>query len=199
VKQYWIAIAMTVFVCASAGAEERATAFANVRFGESPAAVADAMAAVGLAPYGRARMDERFALDQTFVGDVLGEKALVMTLFGERGGLEKMIVSFVTDDRSCLAFYRAFKRELKERYGSTSVDVEHYDEPYHDGGHVGYEQIAIKNGKGHVNAAWEREDAGVNGSRISLSVEENLTVYLTYESSAWSAESDRRKTMSFQQ
>src|SRR5262245_42458286 len=157
------------------------------------------MAAVGLTPYGKAKADERFALDQTFLGNVLGEKALVMTLFSNRGGLEKMIVSFVTDDQSCLPFYRAFKRELKEQYGSTSLEVEQYDEPYHDGGHVGYEQIAIKNGKGHVNATWERPDAGVNGSRISLSVEENLTVYLTYESSAWSAESDRRKMLSFQQ
>src|SRR5262245_15942893 len=189
---------MVLALCASAHAEERATAFANVRFGDGPAAVADAMAAVGLMPYGRAKIDERFALDQTFLGSVLGEKALVMTLFSESGGLEKMIVSFVTDDTSCLAFYRAFKRELKERYGSTSVDVEQYDEPYQDGGHLGYEQIAIKNGKGHVNAMWERQDAGVDGSRISLSVEENLTVYLTYESSAWSAESERRKTLSFQ-
>jgi len=196
VKRYLLVFATVLVVCASAAAEERATAFANVRFGESPAAVAGAMAAVGLMPYGRAKVDERFALDQTFVGDVLGEKALVMTLFSERGGLEKMIVSFVTDDRSCLSFYREFKRELKERYGSTSVDVEQYDEPYHDGGHVGYEQIAIKNGKGHVNAMWERPDGGANGSRISLSVEENLTVYLTYESSGWSAESDRRRTMS---
>src|SRR5262245_33162871 len=120
---------MVLVVCASAGAEERATAFANVRFGERPSAVADAMAAVGLMPYGRANVDERFALDETFVGDVLGEKALVMTLFSERGSLEKMIVSFVTDDKSCLLFYREFKRELKERYGTTSVDVEQYDEP----------------------------------------------------------------------
>jgi hypothetical protein len=199
VKQYTIVIALVLAVCASAQAGERATAFGNVRFGESPEAVAGAMAAVGLMPYGRAKMDERFALDQTFLGDVLGEKALVMTLFSEGGGLEKMIVSFVTDDKTCLSFYRAFKRELKERYGSMSVDVERYDEPYQDGGHIGYEQIAIKNGKGHINALWERQDGGVDGSRISLSVEENLTVYLTYESSVWSAESDRRKTITFPQ
>ena len=198
-KQFSIAVAITIFACASARAEERATAFANARFGQSPAAVADAMAAVGLAPYQKARTDERFALDQTFLGTVLGEKALVMALFGERGGLEKMIVSFVTDDKDCLPFYREFKRELKTRYGSTSADIEHYDAPYQDGGHVGYEQIAIKNGKGHLNALWEQRDGGTEGSRISLSVEENLTVYLTYESATWSAESDRRKTMSFQQ
>jgi len=199
VKQFSIAAAITILVCASAHAEPRATAFGNVRFGESPTAVADAMAAVGLMPYEKAKGDDRFALDQTFLGMVLGEKALVMTLFSERGGLEKMIVSFVTDDQSCLSFYRRFKRELKTRYGSTSVDVEHYDEPYADGGHVGYEQIAIKNGKGHINATWERHDGGADGGRISLSVEENLTVYLTYESATWSAESDRRKTLNFQQ
>src|SRR5262249_47211430 len=148
-------------VCASAGAEERATAFGNVRFGESPAAVADAMAAGGLMPYEKAKADDRFALDQTFLRTVLGEKALVMALFSEHGGLEKMIVSFVTDDQSCLPFYRQFKRELKARYGSTAVDVEQYDAPYQDGGHVGYEQIAIKNGKSHINATWERQDGGV--------------------------------------
>jgi hypothetical protein len=199
VKQFSIAIAMALLVCASAHAEERATVFGNVRFGESPSAVADAMAAVGLMPYDKARANDRFALDQTFLGIVLGEKALVMTLFSERGGLEKMIVSFVTDDKNCLAFYREFKGELKARYGSTSADVEQYDAPYSDGGHVGYEQIAIKNGKGHINALWQRQDGGVDGGRISLSVEENLTVYLTYESATWSAESDRRKTSSFPQ
>jgi hypothetical protein len=40
-----------------------------------------------------------------------------------------------------------------------------------------------------------REDAGDHTGGIALSVEDNLTVRLTYESGKWSAESDRRKRL----
>jgi hypothetical protein len=185
-RQYLLVIGIVLFVCASASAQDRATAFGNVRFGETPVAVSRAMSAVGLAPYQNAKVDLRFALDQTFHGTVLGEKALVMALFNERGGLEKMIVSFVTGDEECLTFYRDFKDGLTDHYGPAAVDVEKFDFPYQDG------EDAIRNGKGHVNAMWDREDAGVKGGRISLSVENNLTVYLTYESATWAAEAERR-------
>jgi len=194
-RQYSFVIGILLFVCASASAQDRATAFGNVRFGETPVAVANAMNAVGLTPYQKAKVDLRFALDQTFHGMVLGQQALVMALFNERGGLEKLIVSFVTDDDNCLPFYQRFKGDLKEHYGATAAEMERYDFPYHDGNHIGSEVTAIRTGKSHINATWEREDAGVNGGRISLSVENNLTVYLTFESATWAAEAGRRAAM----
>jgi len=194
-RQYSFVIGILLFVCASASAQDRAIAFGNVRFGETPVSVANAMNAVGLSPYQKAKVDLRFALDQTFHGTVLGQQALVMALFNENGGLEKMIVSFVTEDENCLPFYQRFKGDLKDHYGPASAETERFDFPYHDGGHVGSEVTAIRTGKSHINATWQREDAGVNGGRISLSVENNLTVYLTYESATWAAEAGRRAAM----
>jgi hypothetical protein len=180
---------------ASVNAQSRATAFGNVRFGETPARVAEAMAAIGLEPYTKIKADERFPLDQTFQGTLLGEQTVVMTLFDANGAFEKMIVSFLTEEKDCLEFYGQFKDELIEKYGTTTVDVQRYDYPFNDGDHVGHEQTAIRFGKGHLAATWMREDAGDHTGGIALSVEDNLTVRLTYESGKWSAESDRRKRL----
>jgi hypothetical protein len=164
-------MAILVLVSASASAQDRAKVFGNVRFGETPARVAEAMSGIGLAPYSKAKVDARFPLDQTFGGILLGETALVMALFNDRGALEKMIVRFVTEDEDCYDFYSQFKSELQEKFGATSIE----------------EAFA---------AAWEREDAGVKSRGLSLSVEEDLTVQLTYESASWSTESDRRRKLS---
>jgi hypothetical protein len=195
-RQYSIAIAMALcLAAASAEAQDRATAFGSVRFGETPARVAEAMAAIGLAPYTKIKADERFPLDQTFQGMLLGEQAVVMTLFDGNGAFEKMIVSFLTEEQDCLEFYGQFKDELIEKYGATTLDVHRYDYPFSDGDHVGHEQTAIRFGKGHLAATWKREDAGDHTGGIALSVEDNLTVRLTYESGKWSVESDRRKRL----
>jgi hypothetical protein len=180
---------------ASVHAQDRATAFGNVRFGETPSHVAQAMAAEGMAPYTKIKADERFPLDQTFLGTVRGEQAVVMTLFNEQGALEKMIVSVLTEEKDCLKFYGQFKDELIEKYGTTTLDLQRYDYPFSDGEHVGHEQTAIRFGKGHLAATWKREDGGDYSGGVALSVEDNLTVRLTYESGKWSAESDRRKRL----
>lgn len=195
-RQYSIVIAMALcLAAASVEAQDRAAAFGNVRFGETPPRVAEAMAAIGMVPYTKLKADERFPLDQTFQGTLLGEQAVVMALFDERGAFEKMIVSFLTEEKDCLEFYGLFKDELIAKYGTTTLDVQRYDYPFSDGDHVGHEQTAIRFGKGHVAATWKRDDAGDRTGGIALSVEDNLTVRLTYESGRWSAESDRRKKL----
>lgn len=195
-RHYSIVIAMVLsLAAASVNAQSRATAFGNVRFGETPAHVAEALAALGMAPYTKIKPDERFPLDQTFHGTLLGEQAVVMTLFDGHGAFEKMIVSFLTEEQDCLEFYGQFKDELIEKYGTTTIDMQRYDYPYNDGDHVGHEQTAIRFGKAHLAATWKREDAGDRTGGIALSVEDNLTVRLTYESGKWSAESDRRRRL----
>jgi hypothetical protein len=195
-RHYSIVIAMILSLsAASVNAQSRATAFGNVRFGETPARVAEAMAAIGLEPYTKIKADERFPLDQTFHGTLLGEQTVVMTLFDANGAFEKMIVSFLTEEKDCLEFYGQFKDELIEKYGTTTLDLQRYDYPFSDGEHVGHEQTAIRFGKGHLVATWKREDGGDYSGGVALSVEDNLTVRLTYESGKWSAESDRRKRL----
>jgi hypothetical protein len=195
-RQYLFSIAIVLFVCAAASAQDRASAFGNVRFGDSPERVATAMSAAGLAPYLPAKIDMRFPLDQTFTGMLLGEKALVMALYSDSRALEKMIVTFLTDDEKALPFYKQFKNELTDRFGATAVDVERYDFPYDDGSHVGREQTAIRTGRGHLGATWEWQDAGDKPALMSLSVEKSLTIYLTYESAKWATEAGRRAALS---
>src|SRR5262245_20739682 len=139
-RQYLFSIAIALFVCASASAQDRASVFGNVRFGESPERVAKAMSDAGLAPYLPAKIDMRFPLDQTFTGMLLGEKASVLSLYSDSRGLEKMIVTFLTDDEDALPFYRQFKGQLTDRFGATAADIERYDFPYDDGNHVGRER-----------------------------------------------------------
>jgi len=188
-----LVIAIVFSVAMSVSAQERATALGHVHFGESPTKVADAMSAIGLRPYAKAKVDRRFPLDQTFQGTLRGEKVLVWTTYDDRGALEKMRAVFITADRDCLKFYDELKRELTAEYGSTKVDMSHYDYPYDEGDHFGHEQTAIRLGKGHLAAAWDRQDSGVNCGGVALSVEDDLTVRLTYESARWSAESIRRR------
>jgi hypothetical protein len=195
-RQYLFSIAIALFVCASASAQDRASVFGNVRFGESPERVAQAMSETGLKPYYPAKIDMRFPLDQTFTGMLLGEKALVMALYSDTRGLEKMIVTFLTDDENALPFYKQFKGQLTDRFGATAADVERYDFPYDDGSHVGREQTAIRTGRGHVGATWEWADAGDKAGLISLSIEKSLTIYLTYESARWAMEAGRRASLS---
>src|SRR5262245_16644728 len=194
-RQYLFSIALVLFVCATASAQDRASVFGNARFGDSPERVAKAMAAVGLTPYLPAKIDMRFPLDQTFTGMLLGEKALVMALYNDDRGLEKMVVTFLTDDEKAVPFYKQFKSDLTDRFGATAADIEQYDFPYDQGGHVGREQTAIRTGKGHLGATWAWADANEKNAQMSLSVERSLTIYLTYESARWATEAGRRAAM----
>jgi hypothetical protein len=177
---------------AAATAQERAVSFANLRFGATPAMVRDAMKELKLVPVDRAP-DQQFPLDQRFEGEMKGSPVLVSALFDPGGQLEKIQVAFLTPDEDCVALYRTLKKELQEQYGKPIVDLERWDFPYNNGGHVGQEHFAIRVGKGLLATAWERHDAGTMEAGVALTTSENVIVRLAYESSKWGAESERRK------
>ena len=100
----------------------------------------------------------------------------------------------ITTDAECLPFYRDFKVALMREYGDTHADVEEWKAPFDAGKHLGHEAAAIRSGRGFVGATWSRDDLdGTAG--MSLSVANNLTVTLAYESSKWAGEVDRRRKL----
>jgi len=180
-----------LLMTASAFAQDRGTALGGVPFGATPSAVASAMAELGLT---RALKDEggAFPVDQTFAGTIDGRQVLVVAMYDATDALEKMLITFITSDADCLPFYRDFKVALTREYGDTHADVEQWKAPFDAGKHVGHEVAALRSGRGFVGATWSRDDLdGTAG--MSLSVAANLTVTLTYESSKWAGEVDRRR------
>jgi hypothetical protein len=185
-------VAAVVLTAAPTIAQERGRVLGAVPFGTSPDRVTTAMADLGLTPSSLISAVSAFPLDQTFEGKVDGRHVLVTTMYDPHQSLEKMIVSFITADRDCVRFYREFKGGLIAEFGEAHADVEQWSAPYDDGQHVGHEQAAIRAGQGFLGATWTREDAGGTAG-MSLSVDRNLTVTLTYESALWPRELERRR------
>jgi hypothetical protein len=175
-----------------ATAQERALSFANLRFGAAPATVLDVMKGLKLTPIVSAP-DHQFPLDQRFEGELKGKPVLVSALYDPSGHLEKVMIAFLTADEDCVPLYRSLKHELRAEYGTPIVDVERWDYPYNNGGHVGQEHFAIRIGRGLLATAWDRDDAGTRDGGVSLMTSESVIVRLAYESSLWAAESERRK------
>jgi hypothetical protein len=193
-KSVWtlVFLAGGLLNAADATAQERAVSFANLRFGASPAMVLEAMKGLKLVDVDKGP-DSQFPLDQRFEGEMKGSPVLVSALYDQNGQLEKVQVAFLTPDEDCVALYRTLKKELQGQYGKPIVDLERWDFPYNNGGHVGQEHFAIRTGKGLLATAWERHDAGTMDGGVALTTSENVIVRLAYESSKWGAESERRK------
>jgi hypothetical protein len=178
----------------SAFAQDRGTALGGVPFGASPSAVTSAMAGLGLTRAALKDDGGAFPADQTFAGMIDGRQVLVVAMYDAAEALEKMLITFITTDADCLPFYRDFKVALTREYGETHADVEQWKAPFDDGRHVGHEAAAIRSGRGFIGATWSRDDLdGTAG--MSLSVADNLTVSLVYESSKWTREVDRRRKL----
>jgi hypothetical protein len=188
-----VAAATALVGAGAASAQERARAFAGVPFGSRPATVREAMLAARLAPSIAPRVAGESVLDQRFEGRWKGQDVLVTASYDAGGGLEKVLVSFLTPDEECVAFYRALKKELRRKYGAPVTDYERWDFPYDTGGHVGHEHDAIRIGKGTLVSVWEDADAGSTEGGIVITTGENVIVRLAYESSKWSTEAARRK------
>jgi hypothetical protein len=178
----------------AATAQERAVSFANLRFGTRPAVVLETMKQLKLASLA-GTPDQQFPFDQRFEGELRGTRVLVSALYDPDGALEKVMVAFLTPDEECVALYRVLKQELKQEYGAPFVDVERWEYPYANGGHVGQEHFAIRLGRGMLAAAWDRDDAGSRDGGVTLITSESVIVRLAYESSKWAAESERRKKL----
>lgn len=194
VRSFMSTATVLLLVASSAVAQDRGTALGHVPFGTSPSAVTSAMAGLGLAPAALKDEAGAFPVDQTFAGTIDGRHVLVAAMYDGTDGLEKMLITFITTDAECLPFYRDFKVALMREYGDTHADVEEWKAPFDAGKHVGREAAAIRSGRGFVGATWSRDDLdGTAG--MSLSVANNLTVTLAYESSKWAGEVDRRRKL----
>ena len=183
---------MLLLAAAAARAQDRGAALGGIEFGSHPKEVAATVTDLGLKVSPRSQ-DKRFPFDQTFEGQLNGRTVRVTAWFDPQASLEKMSVVFLTGDRDCLEFYRRFKQFLISEYGQTRVDVEHWKEPYNDGYHVGHEETAIRSDKAFIAATWDTLDAGSEEGGIALTGSNDLTVLLSFESSRWGSESDRRK------
>lgn len=194
VRRLGSVVAALLLIGAHPIAQERGTVLGGVPFGTNPAAVSTAMTGLGLTPSTLLAGRTAFPLDQTFAGKIDGREVVVVAMYDTREALQKMVVSFITADAECLRFYRDFKVALSREFGDTHAEVEKWTAPYDAGKHAGHEEVAIRTGKGFVGATWNRNDLdGTAG--MSLSVDANLTVTLTYESSTWPQELERRRKL----
>ena len=76
-----------------------------------------------------------------------------------------------------------------------NYDVRRFDSPCYEGD--GYEEQALRLGKGHFFATWSWPTQPENrAAGLMLSVEKNLTVMLTYEPPEWEKEAERRQSKS---
>ena len=184
--------AVLLLAAAAVHAQDRGTALGGIEFGSHPKEVAATLTGLGLKIAPRPQ-DKRFPFDQTFEGQLNGRTVRVTAWFDPQASLEKMSVVFLTGDKDCLEFYRRFKQFLVSEHGQTRVDVEHWKDPYNDGFHVGHEETAIRSDKAFIAATWDTMDAGSQEGGIALTVSNDLTILLSFESSRWSGESNRRK------
>jgi hypothetical protein len=83
------------------------------------------------------------------------------------------------------------KAVLVKKYGEPTQDFAFFQRPYFEGD--GYEEQAIRLGKGHFSCYWTPpKDSKVRGDTLALNLTERLTVKITYESSNWGEEAERR-------
>ena len=140
-------------------------------------------------------VDDQLPLDQRFEGRLKGQDVLVTASYDDAGRLEKMRISFLTADEDCVSFYRSLKKELQQRYGAPVTDIEQWEFPYNNGGHVGQEHFAIHVGKGLLATVWNDPDAGSTEGGIVITTADAVIVELAYESSKWATEAARRRKL----
>jgi hypothetical protein len=131
--------------------------------------------------------------DLQFNGTIGGERAGLLAIRSKDDKLVKCIITIVPPENRSLDYYRRFKRELTERYGQAAIDREDWAFPYANGDHVGQEEIAIRVGKGVLQAAWSTERAL---PAVVIEITDRLFVTAAYEGPGWHEELDRRKALS---
>jgi hypothetical protein len=103
--------------------------------------------------------------------------------------LVKFRVIIHTADEKAIATYQNARAELVKQYGQPRETVEEYDAPYAKGDNK--QLKAFKAKKATMRTYWLPK--GSRTSHISISVTNNLTVLVDYESAAWDKESVRRR------
>ena len=125
--------------------------------------------------------------DLYFTGKLLNENSGVMALFDPNGKLVKVGVILYTKDQDARSRYASTQEMLISKYGKPTDKMEDYSAPYQKGD--GYEDTALKLGKGVVLCTW-KDDAG---TFLAEKISDTLTVLIQYEPSTWDAEYARRQ------
>jgi hypothetical protein len=189
VRKIIVAIGLFAASTTATSAQQRIR-FANVPWGATKVETTQRIVAAGFT-FDREDKDG----DLQFSGPVplLGERAVLFAFFAPDDKLVKVQLTIIPPDDRVLDVYRTVKQSLTDTFGYPRREVEHYTYPFDEGGAVGHETTAIRNGKGVVATLW---GGGPPNDGLALIVTDKLTDDLTYESAYWSAELERRKRSS---
>lgn len=135
--------------------------------------------------------------DLIFSGEIAQEDTTTYTQFNELGKLVRIQHIIEPPDNKFFQKYEIILESLVQKYGEPTESEKHFDEPYKEGD--GYETQAIRLGKATYNTEWWTnyvldQDDGQSYSRpgLTLFVKDKLLIYLTYSSSRWNKEYERR-------
>jgi len=133
--------------------------------------------------------------DLLYSGTILGNDVLIRTFFNKNKKLVKVRVVLEPSEGKVIDTYNEFKEILTEKYGPPKDVYEYFDEPYRKGD--GFEEQAIKLGKGHFACFWPHAN---DSSNLALYVDyvdvdwgRELIIIISYESKDWGEEYKRRK------
>jgi hypothetical protein len=98
----------------------------------------------------------------------------------------------LTPDSEAIDVYEGTKASLTKLYGPPESSYRNFKYPYHDG--EGDEEYAIKAGKADIITFWGVKVLGAEG--LYLQITQPLTVLISYDSSLWHTENDKRKAAS---
>ena len=84
-----------------------------------------------------------------------------------------------TLDARVFELYDSVKKDINDKYYKTEKDYKFFKSPYEDGD--GYETTALKVGKATIAALWTFKQADGFENSVSLEIDENLLVTLSYQ------------------
>jgi hypothetical protein len=177
------AIVCIVLLLAPASATAQMRVFADIPWGASKETVAARLAAAKFPIY---KTDNDG--DYWFKGSMLGQQVQGFVIF-RSGRAAKIVFSLLTPDSEAREIYTDLKRALTAKYGKPDSDFAFFNSPYYEGD--GYEESAIKLGKGTFSAFWTSNTEQFGSMHVSI--EKNLTVMVRYEAPDWGDEADRRR------
>jgi hypothetical protein len=183
-RSRWVTCLFVSLTCAIVAAETNADdlTFAGIPWRADRAIVTRSLSAKG---FSLGKVDA--AGDLVFVGELNDQRALVVAWMAEEG-LAKITVRLLTSEEDARKVYADTKRLLRRMHGEPETEVESYQYPFNDGQHVGYENTAIRIGKGALAAFWKR-----GAAELYVKITTELKVDIAYESPFWPSEYERRK------
>jgi hypothetical protein len=127
--------------------------------------------------------------DLRFDGEILSEKVTILAYMSE-GKLVRVVLRVNPHSDDLRATYKRFKTSLIERYGKPVRDDEFYNRPYYKGD--GYEESAIRLGKGALITEWKKHS---DGTKLSMFAFRSDSIQIGYDTPAGAAEEKKRSSV----